>query len=506
MKKIIFFLTFICSTQAFSQTYLDRLVGLWTFSGYGNDVSGKGNDATIHGATLTQDRFGNDNSAYYFDGVDDYIDVPHSSSLAFEGDGTISLWVKQSGDVGTLLWKRSYAGSIGWTLYFGYANTVIDYVNNDATHTQGTTTSDAWQHIVVVSDAGTMKLYIDAVLVDTKTNAAGFQKNTTPLLIGTDENNNYFNGSIDDIRIYNCALPTTEIVSLFNEPSTCSVLCYWPFNDNAEEILWRNDATVHGASLITDRFGNRNSAYCFDGVDDYMEVQDSPILNFGARGTISLWVKQYGDIGSLLWKRFYWGSEGWTLYFGQPNVLVNYVNSNAIYTVGNTTSGVWQHIVVSTDGSYTRLYIDGTLVDSKNTSGFQNNSSSLLIGKDENNNYFQGLIDDLQIYNCPLSGTQISSLYNEQQASIVTSREESNASYFNIFPNPAKDKVTITNASTFQGNIYVNILNSTGMPVASHTFSNKDQLDIDVSNYTKGIYFFVIKMDQNTVTKKIIVQ
>lgn len=506
MKKIIFFLTLAYSTSSFAQTSLDCLVAHWPFSGSGTDVSGKENDATLHGPTLTQDRFGNDNSAYYFDGIDDYMEVSSSSNLEFEGDGTLSLWVKQSGDVGSLLWKRSYSGSIGWTAYFGLSNTVISYVNNDATHTEGTTTSDAWQHIVVVSEAGTMKLYINAVLVDTKNNSAGFQKNTTPLLIGNDENNNYFNGSLDDIRIYNCALPDSEILSLYHEPSSCSAIVYWPFDNNADDIIASNNANVHGATLVSDRFGNANSAYSFDGIDDYLEVSDSPVLNFGGAGTISLWVKQNGDPGCLLWKRFYIGSTGWTMYFAQPNLLVNYVNSNAVYTKGNATSDVWQHIVLVSDGNYSRLYIDGELTDSKNTSGFQESSASLLIGKDENNNYFKGMIDDVHIYNCALSNTQVSSLYNQEQASVATSREESSDTYFKVFPNPAKDKVTIVNTASFKGDMEVTVLNSSGLQIGSYHFSNQDVMDVDVSNYIQGIYFFVIKMDQTVWSKKIIVQ
>jgi hypothetical protein len=53
----------------------DGLVGWWPFNGNANDESGNGNHGTVNGATLTEDRFGNLNSAYSFDGISNYISV-----------------------------------------------------------------------------------------------------------------------------------------------------------------------------------------------------------------------------------------------------------------------------------------------------------------------------------------------------------------------------------------------------------------------------------------------
>ncbi|RKY55315.1 MAG: hypothetical protein DRP89_03575, partial [Candidatus Neomarinimicrobiota bacterium] len=69
------------------------------------------------------------------------------------------------------------------------------------------------------------------------------------------------------------------------------LVAYYPFNGNANDESGNgNDGTVNGATLTTDRFGNENSAYSFDGVDDYIMVQDSPELQFGTNDfTIALW-------------------------------------------------------------------------------------------------------------------------------------------------------------------------------------------------------------------------
>ena len=104
MKKISIFLLFFCfaisSAQVPSYVPSNGLVGYWPFSGNANDASSNGNNGTVNGASLTTDRNGNANSAYSYDGVNDYIQVPHSSSISITGDITMSAWVKTNGSNG----------------------------------------------------------------------------------------------------------------------------------------------------------------------------------------------------------------------------------------------------------------------------------------------------------------------------------------------------------------------------------------------------------------------
>jgi hypothetical protein len=501
----IILLTSLISTNVFSHTLTSCLVGNWSFNGNANDESGNANHGTVHGATLTTDRFGNTNSAYSFDGVDDYIEVADAASLDFEGDGTLSFWVKQEGDVGTILWKRAYAGSNGWTAYFGFSNSMIGYVNDNATWVQGSTISSQWQHIALVSAQGTMKLYINGSLADSKNNANGFQATAVSLLIGNDENNNYFEGIIDDIGIYNCALNASEIVSLYNGTPDCLV-SYWPFNSNAnDESGTDNHGHVHGATVTTDRFGNPGSAYSFDGIDDYIEVLDASSLDFEGDGTLSFWVKQNGDAGPVLWKKLAPGNNGWATYFGFSNTMIGYVNDNATWVQGSTTSSPWQHVALVSDQGTMKLYIDGTLVDSKsNANGFQATDISLLIGKDENNNYFEGTIDDIRIHNCALNANQIAILYNNVTLGI------NNSYYTNdlleIYPNPAKDKIKIIDHNNISQETFVTIINNTGQPVSSATFENPALIEIDVHDYAKGVYLVRLQTGDIVTTKKFVVQ
>ncbi|MFN5209123.1 MAG: hypothetical protein ACK5D8_06480, partial [Bacteroidota bacterium] len=68
------------------------LVGWWPFNGNANDESGNGNNGTVNGAVLATDRFGNANSAYSFDGIDNTIQYSNTFVFNQQNDASISLW------------------------------------------------------------------------------------------------------------------------------------------------------------------------------------------------------------------------------------------------------------------------------------------------------------------------------------------------------------------------------------------------------------------------------
>lgn len=94
MKKFIVLIVIIvsCLSPGVAMADLaDGLVAYYPFNGNANDESGNGKHALlISGANLTQDRFGNANSAYYFDGSNDFIQIPHPGYLVY---GSINMWV-----------------------------------------------------------------------------------------------------------------------------------------------------------------------------------------------------------------------------------------------------------------------------------------------------------------------------------------------------------------------------------------------------------------------------
>lgn len=186
MKKVTLFLIFSSAffmflPQAFGNLN-DGLVAYYPFNGNANDESGNLNNGTVFGATSTADRFGNANRAYFFDGVNDYIRAPHSSSLDITGPITISSWIKTSGTVPNsgIIAKiqpgvESYPPGQNPPYYHrdGYLTFIsdknqygcnIDY-DWPYTHTLNNSetilTDGVWHHVLSVYDGVVLRTYVD---------------------------------------------------------------------------------------------------------------------------------------------------------------------------------------------------------------------------------------------------------------------------------------------------------------------------------------------------------
>jgi len=108
MKKIFTIAILALSFSAFSQIPTTGLVGYWPFNGNANDETGNGNNRTINGPTLTADRNGNSNSAYSFDGINDYMEGSTNAILNLD-NFTYSCWIKMNSITG----QKSIGGSYG---------------------------------------------------------------------------------------------------------------------------------------------------------------------------------------------------------------------------------------------------------------------------------------------------------------------------------------------------------------------------------------------------------
>ncbi len=73
----------------------DGLISYHPFNSNANDETGNGHDGTVYGAALTTDRFGNPDSAYRFDGIDDYIEAANPAGFGFQNQSFMGLKGKQ---------------------------------------------------------------------------------------------------------------------------------------------------------------------------------------------------------------------------------------------------------------------------------------------------------------------------------------------------------------------------------------------------------------------------
>ena len=228
MKKLLLISALALSFNAFAQIPTNGLIGYWPFTGNANDVSGNGWNGIVHGATLTTDRFGNANSAYSFDGSSNYI---ATGNLNLNDTATISAWVYPIGTLGSMVDKdKDASGDAGYVLIYNnpvhglYAH--VGWSGNAANDIfpspYYSLTVNQWHHCVLTLNNGTAKIYLDNNLIYTQTGVNPTSQNSDTLLFGKSVwGGNLLNGKLDDIRIYNRPLDSTEINSLYQEG-----LCY----------------------------------------------------------------------------------------------------------------------------------------------------------------------------------------------------------------------------------------------------------------------------------------
>ena len=199
------------------------LVAFYPFNGNANDESGFNNNGTVSGAALVSDRWGNPASAYSFDGVNDYISVPVSSSLNFQNAVTINFWIK----VGDFYDRESYPLSHGnwenrWKVSLTNKHIRWTIKSNSGTKDLDSETEliqNTLYNVTVLYDGRDFEIYINGEL-DAFTSFSGLILTTTiDLMVGQvlPDNNQYnFKGTLDDIRIYNYALSYRSIQSLYD--------------------------------------------------------------------------------------------------------------------------------------------------------------------------------------------------------------------------------------------------------------------------------------------------
>jgi hypothetical protein len=196
------------------------MIGWWPFDGNANDLSPNGNDGTVYGAVLSPDRFGNPNMAYSFDGIDDYIDCNRDYQATF----SFSIWFKTYVDQGYSPIIDAFDGH--WEIQLknnqpDYVSFVNPFNNYQEFISTTTVTSNVWHHLICTYNAGAVNFFINGQLTDQFTvlplQLFGGTYNFGASLSGTDQ---FLNGTLDDIGIWDRTLTEEEVTSLHSGAST----------------------------------------------------------------------------------------------------------------------------------------------------------------------------------------------------------------------------------------------------------------------------------------------
>ncbi len=233
-------LLLLSTNSIYGQVNLSNgLVGYFPLSGNTDDLSPTNIDGISYNTTLSTGIENNANTAYHFNGTNAYVNCS-SDNRDIIDTLSISVWIKTT--------SNSYEWIVGkydWTIDRGFAlavdaNNLVSFLGRDnggvyiSTNSTTIVNDGNWHHVVGQIYGNTWKLWVDCNLEDsTITNATNPNlTNNEPLTIGNfhmgeaNGNHNYFNGSIDEVRIYNRALSANERDVLCNNILGVSNLSY----------------------------------------------------------------------------------------------------------------------------------------------------------------------------------------------------------------------------------------------------------------------------------------
>jgi hypothetical protein len=370
---------------------------------------------------------------------------------------TISMWLKPNSSqvASTQIIDRSHNTVGGWVIQQSGTSTNQYYF---ALHTSTpfkvsstiSLTANVWSHLVfTINASGNLNAYLNNVQVITGDTGYGSLNNSLNLetiISGyAGSSGRHFNGSIDQLRIFNTALPRAAVTALYNETTTTATSASVDY-----QLANPNSIAYYKMSDATDQLGNYNGTATNVNFNTEGKFGFAGAFNgVNTRITTSLTTPNTQDLSWSFWVKdlvHNGSSTDNTLLLNYKNnyAFINYTSSNTIYANARNSStnanvdvqssaidtSIWRHIVfVSSLSSGSFLYIDGALVDS-NTASMPsrlsiNYGSGLEIGWNpaEGSPFtsyrLEGKIDQVRIYDSALSAANVTTLYNEIECPAV---------------------------------------------------------------------------------------
>jgi hypothetical protein len=196
--------------------------------------------------------------------------------------------------------------------------------------------------------------------------------------------------------------------------------CYYPFNGNGNDAgTLSNHLTNNGAVPTTDRFGNVDAAYNFNGTSQYL-IRNTPSFTFNPSSTftVSLWHNRNTSsvVGiPIMHATNAAGNFIWIFQTGATNMQfgTNKQQASWIWAQSTSTTNVWTHIVLVYNAGAMTLYKDNVAVATGTFThtGVTSATLPLYVGRGVGGNYFNGKIDDIGIWNRCLSPCEINDLF-----------------------------------------------------------------------------------------------
>ncbi|MBL0183766.1 MAG: T9SS type A sorting domain-containing protein [Chitinophagaceae bacterium] len=393
-------------------------------------------------------------------GTTDQATVPNNASLGLN-NFSIGAYVKTtdaSGNYKNILWKDVDGSNANYALYITNTNKAqITFQRNpivgQAPNATGTTTitDGSWHYLVGTYDGTNLKIYVDGVLDGTTATSSTPMTGPNPLYLASSAGSNKYNGSMDEISVWNRALSANEITGLIGQRlvgNETGLIAYYNFGGNTKNgqgITIVNSCTTTGSALNGTTIGTATTPIftcseimvtppacnlLMNGYNDHAYVNGTGAMSYpGVTNNFTMEVKakalypkgnssgaQYDGVFSgqnyVLFPDqggdgFAPGHAGVGISLGTNGVAVyehssNYMPARIIFNNYNTND--WVNLTVVSSNGLLKLYINGALVSTASASGYILHPSGHIGGY---YGTFAGYVGEVRIWNAALTGDQI---------------------------------------------------------------------------------------------------
>jgi|GEM_PF-688186 len=421
-------------------------VGLWHLNetswtgnaGEVQDDSGQNNHGSaFNGATTVSGIFGN---AGFFNGIDQYLQVPTSSSLEITGDLTIATWINPA-DFSNYLGILSKASAnipapYDYYLEAGTGRPV--FIRGDGSTFLGANGTSApmagqWSHAVVTMSGTDVSFYLNGVANGQGSVSTTIADAGGTLRIGSrDDGGTMFSGSIDEVGIWNRALPANEVQQLYTSANglMTGIVGLWHLDESgsgtapgAKDFKDSSGNSRHGVAVngvSYGRAGKFSLAPVFDdSVDSYIDTglkMSDHSLETAA--TYAGWVFAY-DMGAF--SPFLTGGSGGAMSIEMlGGAFAFWLDTSDGYQFVASSTAVplrtWTHVAATILGQNIKIYINGALEGDgqftgtpiQGTTNYWMGHSGAGSGLDRS---WRGLMDEVAIWSRPLHASEIKQLY-----------------------------------------------------------------------------------------------
>ena len=292
--------------------------------------------------------------------------------------------------------------------------------NNGGSNPSSTTTltTNTWYHLVYTRSGTEGTIYVNGSEEDRNSLGNTINNSTADFQLGMQESSSKpFNGTIDQVRIFNKALSSSEVTTLYGETSASATKSTTDiFDDGSGIALYELEGNANDTGSDNGKFGK---AAIFNG-NGYIALDG---LQTSSNMSVSFWMKTQSTMTT--YQMILELSNGYGI--NRPSTAANgkiyaqYANSNAAHVASNSTLpvGEWVHVVGTFTSSSANLYINNVSQSGGTITDYLTADQNT-IGSRRSDGFFTGSIDDVRIYSDILTTTEIGYLYNNDTANIPT--------------------------------------------------------------------------------------